>query len=366
MEHDARFPAPAAPAGEATGTSRLLGVPLPRGWSVIGRCRQGAAPPADGPTGCHVLAHPDIGIALLDLAPDVTPNAEARLRRLLAASGFRDLFPGTLPVWHTRLEPAQLRRLPWLLEEAFASLAPLTLTGGGAWPVAVREALDADPAWQAAGRERQTAPRAKAPLPAMAWEGPARRDHGILRGVARGVLLGLGFCTVFLLGVAAGLQLGFWPVEDDPPEMAGPAPAPLPPREAPAAPFILPVAPEAGPSGTALPPAPAVGPAAIAGEGPAGNGWQWPAMAPDAAALGADRGDGIPAAEATPPEDPSIAEAVPPPPEAMPPPPARPAPRRGLTYDRRCLDAMFRWQQGERLSAAEMAYLREGCATTGR
>jgi hypothetical protein len=34
--------------------------------------------------------------------------------------------------------------------------------------------------------------------------------------------------------------------------------------------------------------------------------------------------------------------------------------------DRRCAEAQFRWQQGERLSWSEMAYVREGCVTGAR
>ncbi|RYJ01357.1 MAG: hypothetical protein EON47_11050, partial [Acetobacteraceae bacterium] len=62
------------------GTPGMLLSALPDGWRLIGRCRFGT------------------GLALVDVAPDATPNAEARLRRALSAANFWQAFPGTLPV----------------------------------------------------------------------------------------------------------------------------------------------------------------------------------------------------------------------------------------------------------------------------
>ena len=82
-------------AVQAAASERLLRSALPPGWSVLGRCRFSTASPGPFATGCHALAHPEVGIALIDIAPDVTPNAESRLRRALSVVEFWPDFPGT-------------------------------------------------------------------------------------------------------------------------------------------------------------------------------------------------------------------------------------------------------------------------------
>jgi hypothetical protein len=476
------------PATEQAAILRLLTSALPPGWVVLGQCRQGGLGPAPQPTGCHVLAHAGIGITLLDMAPHTTPNAEARMRRMLAAADFGDRFTGTLPIWHGRIEPGQLHRLPTLLDQAFATLPPATLPGGGAWLGAVREALDADPAWEATGRSKRPA----APLPDPAFldeEDPPAPRPGRAAAGSRRLLVGLAFAGVFALGLGAGAILttaqeetgpggrappsadasgqaapaaaGAGTVATAPPVQAGPpraaaappvdpperpapemraaaAPAPAPPEPAAArprpepradgagAPAGLPMAappaattpepirtvapappldppapiqaaaPEAPPPAAAVgrsppppleaPPAASVAAGSVLGAWGAGGGPspQAPAGAGGSVATGAEaRGpvatgpasgdpvysfaavpaaareaEGAAAATATPEPD------LPLPPAAIaqrpPPPPPRPA-ARALSYDRRCGDALFRWQQGARLTAAEMAFVRDGC-----
>jgi hypothetical protein len=63
---------------------------------VIGRCRFGTGGPGPHATGCYALAHPEVGVALIDVAPNATPNAEARLRRALTAVEFWPRLPGHL------------------------------------------------------------------------------------------------------------------------------------------------------------------------------------------------------------------------------------------------------------------------------
>src|SRR5690349_13027029 len=108
---------------------------------MIGRCRSGTAGPANYPTGCFALAHPATGVALIDIAPDATPNAEARLRRTLAAAHFADDYPGVLPVWHGRMDLSEWRSLPAIVEDGFAELPPITVAARDEWVAAARSAL---------------------------------------------------------------------------------------------------------------------------------------------------------------------------------------------------------------------------------
>src|SRR3954469_17032614 len=152
---------PPAPAEDAA--SGLLGA-LPEGWAMLGRCRTGTAGPVGYPTGCWALAHPTTGVALVDVAPDATPNAEARLRRALGASNVGPACPGYLPVWHGRIELAAWRSLPGIMAEGFAELPPLTVPGKGAWIAAAKAALGEDGAWDVPG----ATPRGPRAMPAAA------------------------------------------------------------------------------------------------------------------------------------------------------------------------------------------------------
>ncbi|MFC7542704.1 hypothetical protein ACFQU2_28990 [Siccirubricoccus deserti] len=184
---------------EAAAAERLLLAAMPPGWRVLGRCRYGTAGPAVHATGCHALAHPAFGIALIDVAPDATPNAESRLRRALNAVRFWEEFPGNLPVWHGRVEGGALRELDGLVRDAFADMSPLTVPGKSAWVAAAAAALAEDAAWQVPGRPLRPA---LAPLmiehetaaPRHAWRSPR------LAATA-------GFALTFILGLGAGALL---------------------------------------------------------------------------------------------------------------------------------------------------------------
>jgi hypothetical protein len=93
------------------------------------------------------------------------------------------------------------------------------------------------------------------------------------------------------------------------------------------------------------------------------EGQPMPASAPPTPEAGqAATGSGedpLPAGTEPPLPPPPAMVAAPPPLRAAP--PASP-PRPRLAYDRRGGDALFRWSQGLPLSAAEMAFVREGCA----
>ncbi len=367
----------AAGATQAVAIERLLLAALPPGWSLIGRCRFGTALPGPDPTGCHALAHPEIGIALIDIAPDATPNAESRLRRALSAADFWSDFPGYLPVWHGRLEGPAIRGLARIVQDRFSSLPALTVPGGQAWIGAVRRAVAQDPAWAVPG---QAARPAVPPPPPEPEEEPA--DEEPRRRWPHALLL-LGFLGTFGLGLATGLLLLPQPEPVPPaapPPSAEPAGvlAPLPPTPAAAA------EPVAQPPVDS--PAPATAIPAMEAE-PAPAPWLESIATPEASAMVATP----PAAEPEP-EAPAGTEALPiepdgeepsasvgmpeePRPPLVPPPePPPPAPRRAAEapsrpgrsasgMDRACIQALFRFQQGETLSAAEQVHLRNGCTT---
>jgi hypothetical protein len=172
-------------AADPVGAGRLAAA-LPAGWVVLGRARQGSTAPGAFPSGCHVLASPGQGIALLDIAPGATPNAVPRLRRALAMAGFGTAFPGFLPIWHGRLEPDQLHLLPTVLHEGFAAQPSMSLRDeAAAWMAALQEAMDADPGWEAAGRPKRPVNTAQPVLPTTTMD-PRRGTNPCGQAAARG------------------------------------------------------------------------------------------------------------------------------------------------------------------------------------
>ncbi len=335
-----------AQAGEdGTVATRLLQGCLPPGWHLLGRARHGNRAPGATPSGCHLLCHADRGVALLDIAPDATPNAEARLRRTLAAAGFARAFPGRLPVWHERLELAQLPRLGTLLGRAFEQLPPLALPRGGAWVAAVEDAIAADPAW--APTASAAAPVGEAPLPEPAIPDPWPKAVPQPRRGLRAGLLAAGLILIFGMGWAVGRLVPAWQEAPAAPRPAGEADA------APAAP-VLHAQPDA-----LLPPTSAAidthgDPTELPSPRPAHAAEDMPATAPPQSAPLVAVPLPEPASEATPP--------LPPEPVAAPPP--RVVRPRAPAYDRACGEAQFRWQRGETLTAAEMAHIHTGCGPT--
>lgn len=358
---------PATGAAQAAAIEHMLLAALPQGWSVIGRCRFGTALPGPGATGCHALAHPETGIALIDIAPDATPNAESRLRRALNAADFWSDFPGYLPVWHGRLEGPAIRGLARIVQKRFSTLPPLTVPGGQAWIGAARQALAQDPAWEVPGQ----AVRPAAPFPPPEPE----EDEEPGRGRPHALLL-LGFLGTFGLGLATGLLL--LPRPEAPP----PAPVPAertaladPPPAAEPPPADSP-APAPAIGAAAADPAPPSAPAPAAEPGPAepaATAIAPPLAEPEAELLATAAlrpvtpESEVPAAPAGTAQGPDLPPA--PPPQPPPPAPHRAAEapawsgRSASGIDRTCILALFRFQQGEALSAAERAYLRNGCAT---
>lgn len=316
----------------------IAGVGLPDGWLLLGRSRFGTAGPGPFATGCHVLAHPRIGVALLDIAPGATPNAEARLRRALGVAGFWSAFPGTLPIWHGRVARAELPELDRILQAGFAALEPLSLRGGPGWITGLRRSLERSPTWDVPGHRPPRTGTALVLTRPRPGPPPAPRPRPRRR---LGPLLFLGFVASFWIGLATGLVL-----------IGGSDTAPVSsPRAAVAVPPSPPPA-ETVVSAGAPPPAAAVpepSPPPPQGGTVAGGG-SVPAMLGEAVTSAASRPPG--------PAQPSAAG-------------VRPATRGAAqsttaprpTVDRACRQALFRFQQGEALSPAELVHLREGCAT---
>ncbi len=341
----------ADPIGSRAGPEQRLLSALPPGWRAVGRCRLGiGGGPLGVGMGCHALAHPTVGLALIDLIPHATPNAEARLRRALDAAGFPERHPGTLPVWHSRVDPMHLRTLASQLAEGFDSLPPLGLGGPEGWIGAVQGALARDPAWEVPGR-----PRAAPAAPAVPDEAEEAGLPAPRRPLARWIGGGLVLACCLALGIA---MLPVTPAPSPaPPVVSAPTPA-APPMAAAPAPAPAPVVaalPAPAPA-AALAPAPAAAPPATQSLPPLER-VELPVIRPSEPPPAP-----LPVAEPPPPaaveEDPPLAT----PPPAPPPPPVRQAAARPR-IDPNCSRALFRFQQGERLTAAEEAFVRTGCAT---
>ena len=87
---------------------------LPQEWTAL------CDPNLEGAVVDAVLVHPEMGVALVSLAPAAPGAAAATLRERLEHEHFGEFFPGTLPVvvlgstprdiWHSRFAPTRSRR----------------------------------------------------------------------------------------------------------------------------------------------------------------------------------------------------------------------------------------------------------------
>lgn len=320
---------------------------LPSEWELIGRSRGGLGghgEPVDGMQGgCFVLAHPTAGVALVDLLPNRTLNAEALFRRLLNAVDFSARCRGYLPVIHVAVGPDELPALLGRIEDGFGYDSVLTIADRGQWVGELWRVLQAGITWEALGRP----PSGRIP-PALSvggerWALPAR--------LARASLLAGGLFGLFGLGFAAALLLP--PPAEAPPQPATSglsALAAVTPRPATllaplSAPMVTP-APDVGPS-----PAPALA-ASMTSTLVVDPLPMVASAAPQASADEIILDPAEPQAE-TQAETRTVALA----------PGTRRNGRAPLPIDRRCSEALFRFQQGGSLSSQEMTYVRQGCAS---
>ncbi|NOG72105.1 SH3 domain-containing protein [Roseicella sp. DB1501] len=208
---------------------------LPPGWVGLERCNLSPVP---GQTVAvrHVLLHPFVGIALIDIAPDAAHGAEPALRARLDAAHFSAIFPGHLPVVHLQVTPQELRLLDTILPAAFANLPPISLPGGDGWVSVVRRALTPrspgrGPSPAAPGRagrapmlnrevaaQRVGLPPASVRLPMQPYGAGGSRRSGLL------VALALG--SVAAVTAAVAVLWGGTPATEPAPAPLAAAPAP--------------------------------------------------------------------------------------------------------------------------------------------
>ena len=327
---------------------------LPPEWALIGRCRSGSG--VDG--GCFVLAHAEIGVALVDLLPNQTRDAEAQLRRLLNAVDFSASCRGYLPVIHCAVGEDEIGQLRQVIEDCFAYDSVLTIADRGRWVGVLRRTLQAGVTWESLGWQapKQRTGRAATML---AWPTARLRRTG---------LAVLGVASVFGLGFTSGL---LWPAAPDPVQLqhsqefgvvastTGFAPvAPTADSHRRFAGLSGPVAifddaASSAPDGIAPAPMPTL---------PAGTAPTEPKVVAAGAGLSAGSAvqadtDGPDVGDAGLAQAPSEVRNV-----ALSQ-PARTRARPPLPIDRRCSEAVFRYQQGALLTSQEMAHVRQGCAS---
>ena len=127
-------------ARDAAGPAVPSSPAIPPGWIGLEHCNLS---PVQGQVleVPHVLLHPEIGVALIDIAPGEAVGAEPAFRARLESARFAAIFPGELPIVHLQLQPEELSSLDTLLPNAFATLPRLSLPGGDGWVSVVRRAL---------------------------------------------------------------------------------------------------------------------------------------------------------------------------------------------------------------------------------
>lgn len=382
-------------------TERDLTTALPADWALIGRCRTGDGAIGDE-GGCFVLTHAAIGVALVDLAPCTTPDAELRLRRLLNLVNFAAVHRGYLPIVHCRVGSEDLGGLLRRLDAAFAYEPRLGIRQRTTWVAALRRVLRDSGTWEAIGQ----------PLP-ISWgeteDGTRRQPRGAL--LSRNTLAAMALLATFGAGLSSGLvwtpplggagsriEAGGVPgtAGTTPLATAAPATSPLTAAPSPANPLaatpatVLPGAARPGaardetretardgtrdearetddssrPGYRALPSAAPVAPSRFELPAPLSPVVPPPLLSASVGGMAvsqvADVGAGLTGAVSQPvPQvgpQPVTAEAV------AGPTPARRA-REPMPIDRRCSEAVFRYQQGASLSEGEMGYVRRGCAS---
>lgn len=193
---------PAPSSGHADDALSHAVLTMGPGWIALRGCVLDTGDAAPAPVR-YALLHPQVGIALLDVAPGrTTPHAPDHLRRALDAVAFGAEFGCIPPILYFCIPVRALPDVGYLLEYEFSRQPPSPLPRGDAWVAAAQAILSAQPLRHAP----------------QAWQQPARRFGGGARLLA-------GFWGLAALAVGGGalfLQvLG-------PPEQAAQAAAPLP------------------------------------------------------------------------------------------------------------------------------------------
>jgi hypothetical protein len=117
----------------SAGTALADAVGLPPGWVVLANRALGGSAEISARID-YVLLHPNMGIALLDLAPTPrVPDAVQRLRRMLDTAQFRAIFSDYPPIIYCAVTQSELPGLRRMLEVAFGAEPPMKLSGGQSW-----------------------------------------------------------------------------------------------------------------------------------------------------------------------------------------------------------------------------------------
>ena len=246
------LPPPADPAAARLETTLAS---LPDEWTLLPGRRIGGA---DGPGVGFLLVHPEIGIALVDLAPARPSAAVAKLREMLAAEHLiadSDM----LPIVAVTVDPDEIEAIGELLAETFDAAPPCDIADG-AWPRRVIELLLSaeDAAMIPLPRRLQDTVASYEPEPEdgsafaadepMLLSAPARR-HTVFAAICAAVIavVGVGGAAAYLLAegpaepplAATALSVPLpKPAQSPMPEIAQ-APAPLPPAPLPPAPVSV-------------------------------------------------------------------------------------------------------------------------------
>jgi surface antigen len=131
---------------------------LPDDWTLLCARQLGDEPSC---TVDAVLIHPEIGLALIDLAPGEPGTAVAALREQLEHEGFAQYFPGELPIVALSIPAAAVDEAGERLADAFDAAPRLSITDVD-WADAVIELLLVPNDMAMAGPEEAAAPAAAA------------------------------------------------------------------------------------------------------------------------------------------------------------------------------------------------------------
>jgi hypothetical protein len=158
---------------------------LPQEWTAL------RDPKLEGAVVDAVLVHPEMGVALVSLAPAAPEAAAATLRERLEHEHFGEFFPGTLPVVVLGTTPRDIPQIEKRLADAFRQ-APRLAISNRDWGDAVVALLLESSAWKwrrsvglLLSRESRPNPPNRRTRSLRGWRRCRRRSSGCGRITAR-------------------------------------------------------------------------------------------------------------------------------------------------------------------------------------
>jgi len=115
------------------------------GWQILDRPLIGKGPFGHETRIDYAILFPKNGLSLLDISPNLTRNAIAKVRRTLDAVQFSMAYPGLLPIVYRQITPNDYPQLVTQLDKAFADVPPMPADWGASWTNLVLYALGGDP-----------------------------------------------------------------------------------------------------------------------------------------------------------------------------------------------------------------------------